>query len=573
MNEAVEIKHHTTFYGTNPYTQGRAIVFELKLPDSGAVRKHVEENLVMIYKILPSDFNPQRSSDLKKGIPYFIFDMLNYTGGNLRYLAFSEKYNKFLFALDFHSEELVKSICAVLQKIINVRSLKSRVACEVFDNIFKLTKNSEPDFQAHVLIRYAQRMGISYVNLKNRIWVYGMGAKSQCFFETSTLEDMKKLRLTKRTCKDIFLQLSCPTASYLVLNSSTTISDIEHNIGYPLVVKPVVGGGGRGITAGIENDTQLYFAIDYAKKFAGDHEIIIEKHIFGDDHRLMFVGGEFIGCVKSQAPYVVGDGVNNISNLIAVKNEGRSISFYKSNFKRPIKVNDGLINKLNLQGLTLSSILPKNKKVTLQSNANLGGGGDSFLVEHVHPEIIRLAKLITDETALYSVGIDYITTDITSDPQSTGGGFTEINKTPGLPVYIGAGYTVDWLGEKFLSKICSNIDCNVFVYKHGLSVKEIASLKVNAYIFPSYLLWKGVAQKIDGNSWVECWAKYLTNKKLTEINFFISDVELLRAGFPEQVTRVYLLSDVLDSVYRFCEESGLQYSLFSGPVDSVDRRF
>jgi cyanophycin synthetase len=61
-------------------------------------------------------------------------------------------------------------------------------------------------------------------------------------------------------------------------------------IGYPVVVKPLVGNHGRGITVNVGNDEDLKVSFQQAKRF---HDtVIVERCLPGFDHRVLVIDGK-----------------------------------------------------------------------------------------------------------------------------------------------------------------------------------------------------------------------------------------------------------------------------------------
>jgi len=65
-------------------------------------------------------------------------------------------------------------------------------------------------------------------------------------------------------------------------------------------------------------------------------------------------------------------------------------------------------------------------------------------------DTILAVRQLTLAVGLSVAGVDYITPDISRSPSEVGGGFTEINSTPGMRLFLTAGLTKEEIGGKVL---------------------------------------------------------------------------------------------------------------------------
>jgi len=200
-------------------------------------------------------------------------------------------------------------------------------------------------------------------------------------------------------------------------------------IKYPVVVKPVGSLCGYGITVNIKNDKELKIAINEAEKV--DKKIIIEKFYPGWDYRILIAGGKLLAVTKRFPAMVIGDGINNITKLIILKNK---------KLPKPIKIDREVKNRLISENLTLNSILPKGKSLflRLRANAALGGTTENLDIKKVHPENIKICMKAVKVLNLELAGLDLMTTDITKSYKETGAGITEINDNPATDIHMTA---------------------------------------------------------------------------------------------------------------------------------------
>lgn len=552
-----QLKNVKTYYGANPYINKRAMVFDVAY-DVHEDQLNFENRAHHITDALPVDF--EEFDFKKKKSPadyasYLLLGLLNYIRGDLRF-SFAEN-NKII--IDFHDPKVNFFVLKVIVKWFQLGVFDINVFQVDLRNIFDLCKTKHPDFQAHALIEYAKSNNISYHSVGKKIWVYGTGSGAHTFFETSMLKDMSMQRLSKDKCKSIFNDVGVRSPNYLCRDDFTNLDEVVEKIKFPCVVKPNDSGGGKGVIANINDINQLGFAINHAKAHSKSGALIIEEHLLGFDHRILIVGGEFKGCVKSEAPYIIGDDIKTVNDLISEKNKFRTLSFYRSGYKRPVIIDDALINKLDIQNLKLSDILDSGQKVYLRNNSNLGGGGDSFFVNDVHPDIINQALRIADHVGMFSTGIDYITEDISKSPDIVDGGFTELNKTPGVPVFVNAGFSPEKVGSFFLKGTCWDVPLDVYIVTKKM--QESKKLFNNSYIFPNFVKKNDNVYKLNNSSFDECWGRYASDRSLDRLQFVINEDQLKNFGVLEGADNVLVFSSCSVDTRDFLEKCNVEFSI------------
>lgn len=560
----IKLGFHRYFGGINPFKNGKCVALRLTVSD--LLKLEVYKNrLDDLKNLLPHDFNltqPERADDIPVSVANFILEMLNYVRGNIRYCTPILRNGEIFLISDYHVPQLVVEAALLAEIALGSVDVSAVDLVARLKNFWVKCRTLHPDFQAHALIEYAKTKKISYNYLGNRKWLYGIGNMSGQFFETSLARDLKIHNFSKYSCKKIFDKVQARTAKFKIVHPKTSPAEIIKEIGFPCVVKPNSGGGGIGVTANIKSEKQLAYALEHAGLKSRDNKLVVEQHVDGEDHRILFVDGEFKGCVKSQSPYVVGNGFSTIQELIAEKNKDRTESFYKSNFKRKIKVDEVVLNKLSSLSLTLSSVPGRGQLISLRNNSNLGGGGDSIKVNFVHHTILDKCLEIMKKLKVYSAGIDYITTDITKSPDMTGGIFTEINHTPGVPVFINAGYSVVETGGFFLKDKFSNIPLIIEVMAEDFTLKRDLSENHSAFYFPRLEIHSCEIKKSPEVLPDIALSMYFSNEKIDVARVIFYQMDLLKFGIPENYTKILVSHRVKKEVIDFLQSCRVEYSFF-----------
>lgn len=542
-----------TYWGPNPYSTRPCVIFcfeEIAENEMLTMLHSCEE----VADYLKRNFKYPHTLGRKTSIGSSdVFDflssasifILNYVRGDLEERGFVTDSGVPIVFVEFHQPELTaKAVKILLDLFFKVSAAKDRAFNSILHDFWDECQRWHPDFQAHALITAAKSKNTYYANLGKRVWLYGMGSKSKVFFETSTIEDLKSdFKTDKLSGKQIFSAVGAPTARYRVVRDRAELLTAISDIGFPCAIKPVHSGAGRGVTANVKTLDEVDFAYAEASKFSKENnEIIVEEYVPGRDYRLLFVRGNFLGCASSVAPFVIGDGVKSIRELIGSINSKRTRNFYESKYLRPIKIDASVIEALSVQGLGLNTILQSGQKVQLRRNTNLGGGGFTEIFEDVHHEVLAVAKKIAGYCGLHSVGIDYITKDISASPSVSGGKFTELNKVPGVPLFLAAGYDIAKLGGQFLGNSIGNIDVNLFVFQQEHFQEFLKSYSGEYAIFlPNIVVREGKVSKFESNHFRQLIGTVFSDKNLKSLDIVARLEFVEKFGFPtEYVTKVFV---------------------------------
>lgn len=289
------------------------------------------------------------------------------------------------------------------------------------------------------LIELAQRnsLPILYHLDKSASWQFGYGKNSRVFYHASSYEDSYhgvRVSLDKNESKKLLTIAGFPIAKSIVIKSISELRYAEMKIGYPCVVKPIRGAQAKGITVNIETYKELLEAYKYAKKSAfGKNPIMIEEFVKGDEHRLFVANGKLLAVGKKIPSYIIGDGKSTINILIDNLNTVRKNPNKNPIGFKEIKIDKYLMKYLLKKELNLNDIIEKDKKINLSEYGSLSQGGIPIdITGDVHTHIKLMAEQIAEITGIATMGIDFISTDITKSFKDNKSIITEFNHLPGL---------------------------------------------------------------------------------------------------------------------------------------------
>jgi len=237
---------------------------------------------------------------------------------------------------------------------------------------------------------------------------------------------------TKQVLRDAGVPVPRGTVIYYLDELEQAIDDVG---GYPIVIKPLDGNHGRGITININHFELAEEAYDAAKEVSKG--VIIERFYTGQDHRVLVVNGKLVAVAERVPAHVVGDGVSTIDQLIEETNRDPRRGDGHENILTRIELDRTSWELLDRQGYALDTVLGKDEVCYLKATANLSTGGIAIdRTDEVHPENIWLFQRIGKIMGLDIAGIDVVTKDISQPLRDTDGVIVEVNAAPGFRMHF-----------------------------------------------------------------------------------------------------------------------------------------
>ncbi len=210
---------------------------------------------------------------------------------------------------------------------------------------------------------------------------------------------------------------------------------IEKVGGFPIVIKPLSGNHGRGITLNIDSWELAEVAYDAAKDVS--REVIVEHYYSGRDHRVLAVNGKLVAVAERVPAHVIGDGKSTIEELIERINQDPQRGEGHENVLTRIEIDRTTRQLLRRQGDTLDTVLPAGEVCYLQTTANLSTGGIAIdRTDEIHPENTWLVQRVAKIIGLDIAGIDIVTPDISRPLREVGGAVIEVNAAPGFRMHV-----------------------------------------------------------------------------------------------------------------------------------------
>lgn len=290
------------------------------------------------------------------------------------------------------------------------------------------------------LVGEAEARGIPWMELENcNLFQLGYGKyqkRVQAALTSSSNVLGVELACDKERTKAVLENMGAPVpAGQLIYSFSELEPTIERLGGYPIVIKPLDGNHGRGITTDIRSWSQAEEAYDRAREVSKG--IIVEHFYAGRDHRILVVNHQVVAVAERVPAHVVGNGRNTIAELVEQANQDERRGNGHDNVLTKIRLDASTDEMLSRQELNLDTVLEPKQVAYLRATANLSTGGTAIdRTDDIHPETVWLAERVSRIIDLDIAGIDVITTDITKPLHEADGVIVEVNAAPGLRMHL-----------------------------------------------------------------------------------------------------------------------------------------
>jgi D-alanine-D-alanine ligase-like ATP-grasp enzyme len=296
---------------------------------------------------------------------------------------------------------------------------------------FEMNLQDIPNTNSQILIETARKMGIKVELLDQEKVKLRLTKNNKTHIVTKKsfgINPSKAIKLTrnKNAVAKLLNKHNIPTPYQIEIHSLKELKT-KRLPPFPIVLKPAEGQKAHDVYVSIKDEKKLYETAKLAfrniqanklKSYNLKPSIIIQEYIQGSDLRFFVLNGKVIAAARRHPPKLIGDGKHTIKELIHFHNQ----RLLKEREKIGRRMQNRILNwprviwHLENQGLSLQTILPKEKTITPYPIANFQAGGtaETIPIKKVPSSITQLAEKIATLTKLKVCGIDMIITP--SDP-------------------------------------------------------------------------------------------------------------------------------------------------------------
>jgi cyanophycin synthetase len=217
---------------------------------------------------------------------------------------------------------------------------------------------------------------------------------------------------------------------YINKNNLNNLDINKLSINFPIVVKPIDWWHGDGVHTDIKDDEELNNAINDTIKFSNN--IILQEHIYGDEHRILVIWNNVIYGLKRIPAYVIWDWKSTIKELINIENKNPLRGSWYDKSMTTIEIDDNLIKYIaKYYNYNIDTVANNNEYITLRGISNIWAWWvpqdvSEELWDELKKECIKIAKSLWLKLA----GIDIITNDLSVSLENSKWAVLEVWATP-----------------------------------------------------------------------------------------------------------------------------------------------
>ncbi len=239
----------------------------------------------------------------------------------------------------------------------------------------------------------------------------------------------------KEETNGILRDLGLPVPQQLLVRNSEEAVRAAQRIGFPVVIKPLSGNHGRGVSTNLKTPEEVDVAFTKAREHG--RTVIVESYIEGFDHRLLVVNGQLVAAAKREPGHVVGDGKHTIAQLVDIVNQDPRRGVGHEKVLTRLEFDHQAERLLAKIGYDEQSVPAEGEVVYLRTTANLSTGGTAIdVTDIIHPDNRDMAIRAIQAVGLDIGGVDFLTRDIAVSYRETGGAICEVNAGPGFRMHV-----------------------------------------------------------------------------------------------------------------------------------------
>ena len=276
----------------------------------------------------------------------------------------------------------------------------------------------------HVRLNDGNLVQLGHGSHQRRIWTAEAETTSAIGENIARNKDLTKTLL--RGC-------GVPVPQGQVVDTPAAAWEAALEIGLPVVVKPLDGNHGRGVSLELREQAEVEAAFAVAESEGSD--VMVEAYIPGDEHRVLVVGGKVVAAARGESLWILGNGNDTVARLIddQLNTDPRRGEAEEFPLETIILDREPAMRLLlERQGLRPDSVVAAGHRVLIQRNGNVA----IDCTDEVHPEVAHAVGLAARVVGLDIAGIDLVAQDISRPLQAQRGAIVEVNAGPGLLMHL-----------------------------------------------------------------------------------------------------------------------------------------
>ena len=281
---------------------------------------------------------------------------------------------------------------------------------------------------ARILVDEAQRRGIrvEVIDAEHGYFKLHHGGRSVVCRES--LSELTSAVAMSR-CADKRVTVRLLERAGLSVPRQALAADPERNAAFlrdvgAIVVKPIDGEQGKGITVNITSSEEVETAIENASQFG--ERVLLEQFCEGQDLRIVVINHQVVAAALRKPATVVGDGESSITELIEKQSRRRAAA---TGGESRIPLDAETRRCVASLGHGMDDVLPFGESLAVRKTANLHTGGTIHdVTDQLHPALRQAAEQASRVLDIPVTGLDFLV------PAVDGPDYViiEANERPGL---------------------------------------------------------------------------------------------------------------------------------------------
>ncbi|ALP52099.1 hypothetical protein Tel_02490 [Candidatus Tenderia electrophaga] len=191
-----------------------------------------------------------------------------------------------------------------------------------------------------------------------------------------------------------------------------------------IVVKPIRGEQGAGVSVDIRTEADMDEAIDIAHQTAD--RVLLEQFVAGDDLRVVVINNAVVAAAVRRPPQVTGNGRDSIEQLIHAQSHRRE---QETGGESHIPMDGETHRCVSEAGYAMDSVLPEGETLVVHRSDNLHTGATIHdVTARIHPAIRAAALAAARAIDIPVVGLDFLMPTLEGEAYV----IIEANERPGL---------------------------------------------------------------------------------------------------------------------------------------------
>ncbi|HEX8503149.1 MAG TPA: cyanophycin synthetase [Pyrinomonadaceae bacterium] len=302
----------------------------------------------------------------------------------------------------------------------------------------RLVARKELGPSTRAIVEAAARRGIPWERVGTGSVVRLGWGRHRRFIQAATSDLTSSVAVETAGDKDltklVLEQAAVPVPAGRVVSTEDEAVAAFEALGAPVVVKPLDGRQGLGVSLDLSTPEEVRAAFRVARNYSPD--VLVEELLAGRNYRVLVVGGETVAASERLPCHVLGDGTNTLAELIELANQDPLRGEGHEKPLTKIVVDEIVLAHLRKHGVRLSDVPAAGETVTLRDGINLSTGGVARdVTDEVHPTVRELCERAARAVGLDICGVDLVLEDIAQPFGPGRGGVIELNASPGLRMH------------------------------------------------------------------------------------------------------------------------------------------